>query len=69
MTYIEMQMAMLKHRMSVNDMVMATHITKDAIKKYMTGKEEIPKWIELYFEGLNGESRQISQSKEPQQTG
>jgi plasmid maintenance system antidote protein VapI len=52
--------------MSVNDLAMTIHITKDTAKKYISGKESIPEWIAIYFEELNGKTRQNSDGEKPQ---
>ena len=56
MTSKELQSQMLKHKMSIIDTAMALHITKNEVKKFATGQNKIPDWIEKFFEGLDAET-------------
>ena len=48
---------MLKYRMSIVDIAMSLHVTKDQVKRFVNGKEEIPEWVEVYFGDLDEQSK------------
>ena len=58
MSNVELQRKMLKYRMSINDTAMCLHITKDQVKRFVNGKEEIPEWVQLYFGELDSGSKE-----------
>jgi plasmid maintenance system antidote protein VapI len=57
MSNVELQRQMLRFKMSINDMAMCLHVTKDQVKRFVNGKEEIPEWVQLYFGALNDGSK------------
>jgi|TARA_R110000824_G_scaffold2808_1_gene12803 hypothetical protein len=57
MSNVELQKKMLKYRMSIVDIAMSLHVTKDQVKRFVNGKEEIPEWVEVYFGDLDEQSK------------
>jgi plasmid maintenance system antidote protein VapI len=57
MSNVELQRQMLKHRMSIIDMAMCLHVTKDQVKRFVNGKEKIPRWVQIYFGELHDEPK------------
>jgi plasmid maintenance system antidote protein VapI len=42
--------------MSIIDLAMALHITRNEVKKFATGQSRIPDWIEKFLEGLDAKT-------------
>ena len=54
MDHMEMQKLMLRNNISINDIALNIHITKDAVKRYASGLEKIPGFVKDYLENLDG---------------
>jgi hypothetical protein len=58
MSNVELQRKMLKYRMSINDMAMCLHVTKNQAKRFVNGDETVPEWVQKYFGDLDEGSKE-----------